>query len=259
MGGSSSKSTSKPVDITPQSFKDLQAPFAGVLSGLLDQYGSSAGSNLLGGYQGPTTTPVSGTETADLAQLQNKTANPLTAGQYVKNINGASTTGAFSANPNDPTLQAAITAAQRSTTEGLNTALGRTLPSQFIQSGQQVQGQGSSAFDRAAALAYGQGASALGDIATNMQYSNTNDAKNREATAIAQVPSIQTSDVNNMISNLNAQALPRLIQDLGVERGMEVYNNNINSILAGLGIAAGTTRPVIANSSSSSSGGVNLK
>lgn len=70
---------------------------------------------------------------------------------------------------------------------------------------------------------------------------------------------IKAQDVNTMIQNLNAQALPRLIQDLGVERGMEVYNNNINSILAGLGIAAGTTRPVIANSSSSSSGGINLK
>lgn len=269
MGGSSSKSSSTPVDMTPQSFKDLQGPFAGVLSNLLGQYNSSMGSSLLQGYQGPTTTPITGTESADLSKL-NATANTatptLTPADYVKQINGASGTGAFSADPNDPTLNGAITAAQRSTVQGLNTALGRTLPSQFVQSGQQVQGNGSSAFDRAAALAYGQGASALGDIATNMQYSNTNDAKNREATAISQVPAvntanagIKTADVNNMISNLNAQALPRQIADLGVERGMEAYNNNINSILAGLGIVSGTTRPVVSSSSNSSSGGVQLK
>lgn len=70
---------------------------------------------------------------------------------------------------------------------------------------------------------------------------------------------IQSQEVDTLIKNLQAQALPRLIQEMGVERGMEAFNNQVNSLLSVLGISAGVTRPVIANESKSSSGGFQLK
>lgn len=342
MGASSSNSSSQPVDKTPQPFQDLQQPFADVLSNLLGSYQNQTKSDsIVGGYQGPTTTPITGNEQSGLNQLQNASQtigtnpsstgsavqdaslsntinaggananataatqmganqnNPLSLADYSSQLQGASQTGAFNADANNPILQAYIQAAQRPTQQALEQTLTRDLPGRFTQAGQFIQPGGSSAFDRAAAIATRGSADALGDIATNLTYKNMSDAQGREATALGQQTGIQADagkqtqaltaqqqdnatknaiaaaqqqtagqtaqsnikaqDVNTMIQNLNAQALPRLIQDLGVERGMEVYNNNINSILAGLGIAAGTTRPVIANSSSSSSGGVNLK
>lgn len=70
---------------------------------------------------------------------------------------------------------------------------------------------------------------------------------------------IQQNEVNTLISSLQAQALPRLIEDLGIERGMEAFNNQVNSLLSVLGITAGVTRPVVGQKSSSSSGSVSLK
>lgn len=346
MSANASRSSSKPVDVTPKSFKDLQQPFANTLRGLLDQYNSSnAGSNLVSGYTGPTAAPISSGEQAGLAQTQGLANNigsgnagnvntqadknvnnaltqagastgniadyanalmganknptsSLTSSNFLADLNGASG-GVFSTDNNNPFLQAAIQAAQRPTLEGLTQTLTRDLPGRFTQAGQFVQPGSSSAFDRAAAIATRGTANALGDIATNMSYSNYNDAAARAAAALGQyttgqqqansqtqqltaeqqqqavsnslaaqnqnnqnattASTVQGQDINNSIANLQAQALPRLIQDLGIERGTEAFNNNINSILAGLGIASGVTRPVVANSSSSSSGGFGLK
>lgn len=341
MGASSSNSSSQPVDVTPQSFKDLQQPLASQVGNVINAANTpQTTSNLVNGYQGPLTTPATANETQTLGQLQNFTnglqtgaqstgntnqdtllasqmanggsaqnansyAQQILAGNtnaqqdptsYLKNLNSASN-GAYSADPNNPVTQAYVAAAQRQTQQALQETLTRSLPSQFANAGQNVAPGTSSAFDRAAAIATRGSADALGDIATNINYNNMNDANNRAATALGQNSSqnaaaglqtqnlgvnaaqqgqqnataaaqqqtagatansnIQAQDVNTMVQNLQSQALPRLIQDLGVDRGMEAFNNNINSILGGLGIAAGVTRPVIGNSSSSSSGSIN--
>lgn len=268
MGGSSSHSTSKPTDVTPQAFKDLQGPFAGVLSNLLGQYNTSMGSNLLSGYQGPTTTPMSSAESIGLGNVNNiaNAPAPTNAAQTTLLNNTMQGTGIAGSNPNDPLLQDYIKAAQRPTQQALDESLTRDLPGRFVMSGQSTQPGGSSAFDRAAAIATRGAGDTMGTIATNIAYQNQQagaqralDASGQTTAANTAASSIKSQDVNTAIANLNAQALPRLIQDLGVERGMETYNNNINSILAGLGIVAGTTRPVISSTSNSSSGGFNLK
>lgn len=342
MGASSSHSSSQPVDMTPQSFKDLQPQFAQQLSNLMTAANNpKTTNNLVNGYQGQLTTPITGNEQQTLNGLQNFTnnmslpnatpsgqqstlasqvgqgganatqyaqsvlganQNPQISGQqYVQNLNNASQSGAFNAaaNANNPITNAYVQAAQRQTQQALQEALTQSLPSQFAAAGQNVAPGTSSAFDRAAAIATRGTANALGDIATNINYNNLNNVQNREAQALSQNSAqnaaaglqtqqlgvnttqnaqqnaqnaaqiqqagatansnIQANDVNTMINNLQAQALPRLINDQGIQNGMTAFNNNINSILAGLGIAAGTTRPVIGNSSSSSSGGINLK
>lgn len=345
MSFGSSKSSSTPVDMTPQAYKNLQQPYANVLQGMLDQFSSNptAQNNLINGYQGPLTTPATANENTTLSQLQQAnnniaaqtgqtgqtttgnsgqdnllaslmqggtgTQNQInTAGQlmaanqnptsqqsstdYLKDLNSASG-GAYSGDPNNPIVKAYVEASQRETQDALNQTLSRQNPSLFTLNGQQTQGMGSSAFTRAQLDAQTTAQKQLGDIATNINYSNLNDANNRAATALGQYTTgqqganlqtqqltsadqqgaatnalnaaqqqtagatansnIQSQDVNSMISNLQAQALPRLIQDLGVERGMEAFNSNINSLLAGLGLSASSTQPTIANSSSSSS------
>jgi hypothetical protein len=364
MGASSSKSSNKPVDMTPEAFKNLQGPFANVLNTMLGQYVPNSTGNIISGYQGPTTTPVGQNEQSLLNQLMTATgSNPGTAntgggveignsgqtvtdpgqtpatgtpttqqgllestmqsggsadevanfvsqlgiggeGQpslqdFMSQLSGASGTGAFGGADSNPFSQAYIDQAQRQTMQNLEETLSRSLPGRFTQAGQMVQPQGSSAFDRAAAIATRGATQEMGDIATRISYQAMADAQAREASALegelgrrgqqglqtqqleagAQQnqldralgaseqqtqqelagSQIQTQEVDNLIKNLQAQALPRLIQDLGVERGMEAFNNNVNSLLAVLGIGAGVTRPVIAQEGSSKSTGFQLK
>lgn len=453
MGGSSSKSSSQPVDMTPGAFQGLQQPLADVLGNLVGQYAPAGTSAIMNGYTGPTTTPATANENSVLSQLMATTANigkpataatqpaagatqaaPTTAqpaigqpqpglpgnpfsmaggqpaaqtqginpakdpavqqligntiaggssagaaantaatlgaanpnaaaslGDYRQQLGDASQTGAFGGAQN-PYLDSYIQSAQRNTQQALEQTLGRTLPGQFAAAGQSTQPGGSSAFDRAAALAYTGGANALGDIATNIGYNAYNSNADREASALTQeqgainqaglqtqqlgstaqqnamdralqAPQLQAGlntaaatnaltgaqqglvgaqtgtekaqtglvnaqtgtqnaqtglvsaqtgqtgaqtgltnaqtaltgsqtnaqDVNTLVNNLQAQALPRLIDDLGVERGMDAFNQRVNSLLSTLGIASGVTRPVVSSSSTSSSGGISLK
>lgn len=303
--------------------------------------------------------------TGQLGIKNNQSLNAFTGANQA-----ASKTGAFGG-PN-PFSDAYIDQAQRRTTQNLEETLSRTLPGRFTQAGHIVQPQGSSAFDRAAAIATRGATQEMGDIATRINYQSLADAQNREAAAmgaeqarggeadarfdaatqaqldraqaipgmeadiagknaqtdytLGQLPGqfadtalklsqtrgqeantgltgaqtgltnaqtgtqyaqtgkvkadttltnaqtstqdaqtdltrgqIGTQEMDAMIKNLQAQALPRLIADMGVERGMETFNNQVNSLLSTLGIAAGVTRPVISQSSESSGGSVGLK
>lgn len=492
MGGSKSSSSSKPVDMTPDAFKALQGPFGEVLGKMIGQYTPGGVEAIMGGYKGPTTSPITANEqnalnainttatnnTGQNRPVTNTLANPTqvvgmggtpttgmpqsgmgprqtggsastapgfqprtgampqspangvsgyqpgafqpapgetdfftqramqdpatakgpsqqskdlmaatgatgsaqgaanfvnatgtgnankgTMADFTAENAAASQTGAFGG-PN-PFSDAYINQAQRRTMENLEETLGRTLPGRFTQAGHIVQPQGSSAFDRAAAIASRGATQEMGDIATRINYQSLADAQNREATAMGQerglrgeadartdlaiqnqldramqIPGMEaqienlgantsqilgslpgqfadtalrlaqtrgqeattgltqaqtgtqnqqtgkiaaetdltkaqtsgqdantdltrsqigTQEMDTMIKNLQAQALPRLIQDMGVERGMEAFNNQVNSLLSGLGIAAGVTRPVIGNESKSSSGSVQLK
>lgn len=351
MGASKSKSSSKPVDMTPQAFKDLQQPFADVLQQFLGGISPQEIENISSGYQGPTSAPIGANENTLLQQLMASTSglgsngainggiptgatgsqgtgapsseanqlltNTINTGSNPQNLqdfisslniggdqqqsladfmdqlNGASNTGAYSGDPNNPLMKAYIEAAQRPTLEALQETLSRTLPGRFTLAGQSTQPQGSSAFDRAAAIATRGTSQSLADIATKISYDSLEAARQRESGAFGEElnrrgqkdlqtqsltsqaqqsqldralaaskqqtdnlvaqSGIKSQEVDTLIKNLQAQALPRLIQEQGIERGMETFQNQVNSLLAAMGIAAGTTRPVIGNSSNSSS------
>lgn len=398
-GGSSS--SSKPVDMTPQAYKNLQSPFAATLANLLgfgtqttttgagvpvgggtstglgsgdfSNKGTTPPPNVgglngmggrektiipptnTGGAQVPTTTTTytanqnsdpnsilngipkyNGPLTADIAPNEQTILdqlmasgdngaldflNKLIGGQAYGNVGQitpqqiAAGIGAINYGQNgstadpygtmqfgqatNPLLDAYTQAQQRSTLEGLTETLTRDLPGRFTTAGQFIQPQGSSAFDRAAALASRGAANAMGDIATNIGYnayqsdralqaSAINDQQNRilqaltgtAGNALTAAQSNQSSDlaaqttnqktemdkvagqqqgvqlqqqqVQSMINNLQAQALPRLIQEYGIERGMDVFNNQMQSLLQVLGITANVTQPTVSSESKSS-------
>lgn len=315
MSMSGSKSSSKPKDMTPEEFKNLQGPFASVIGNLIGQYVPEGTEAIMEGYKGPTTTAPSANETATLNQLQQASgatgapgttapdlsgvtaagADPTAAGQtanqlgqtaaggmgaFTDALRSGTATGAFGGTADNPFLQSYVQSAQRQTQQALEESLGRTLPGRFAMAGHQTQPGGSSAFDRAAAIATRGAADSLGDIATNINYQAYEAAAGREADAVnselqrrgqtansamdravtaGQTQSqIQTQEVDNLVKNLQAQALPRMIEDLGIERGMEAFNQRVNALLSTLGIGAGVTRPVISSESKSSSKGFGL-
>lgn len=228
-----SKSKSDTVDVTVDQYKGLRDAVAG---GLLGLFGGS-GSTTSNPFAGPNAVnpndfvaPIGANEQTLLNRLMN---DPLT--QQRQTLLGQTLSGNFLPGQpgSNPFLQSAIEAAQRPTQQALVQALERSLPGRFTQGGQFIQPQGSSAFDRAAAVATGETARALSDIATNMSFQGYEAERGRQQEAI----SLSQGEVDTTIKNLQAQALPRLIQDMGVERGLEFFNKRMESLISALGIA----------------------
>jgi hypothetical protein len=83
----------------------------------------------------------------------------------------------------NPYLARMIEAAQRPTIQALEETLSRTLPGRFTQAGQFVQPQGSSAFDRAAAIASRGAGDTMGDIAGRLSFDTYEAERAREVAA----------------------------------------------------------------------------
>lgn len=266
------------------------------------------------GYTGNTSAPITGNEQSILDQLMgtlnngntgannalagilNGTGNQVGAGTVTAgSVDPNAVTSSFNANQN-PLLQAYITAAQRGTMDNLAHTLA-TNGSQFTANGQFVQPTGSSAFDRAQALATQSAANAMSDIASQIGYqgynlnqsldqqtqgqnaanilaalqgnqttglsaSNANasndlsasnaNAQNAISAATAQ-GNLSSQEVSSLVQNLQAQALPRLIEQYGLDQGLQMFNNQVNDLMTIMQTGAGVTSPVIANESKSSS------
>jgi hypothetical protein len=192
------------------------------------------GNNVLGGmpqWMGPFTAGMAPGEAGMLQQLwQNQTGNrpqlleDTLAGKFLPGQEGA-----------NPFLEAAITAAQRPTMQNLEETLSRTLPGRFNMAGQTTVPQGSSAFDRHAATAARDAQQTMADIGTQMSFGVHEGERGRQMEAIK----LSQGEVDTMIKNLQAQALPRLIEDLGIERGMAEFQGRISNLLNVLGVMTG--------------------
>jgi hypothetical protein len=223
-GGSKSTqtSTSTPVDTTPEELRGLRQPFVTALSSVLQGEGRPA-------YQGPFVAGITDPERRGLTSVEGSANDPTR-----RNLLTATQGGAF-LDQGNPFLQAAIQAAQRPTLQGLSETLTRDLPGRFTQAGQFTQPKGSSAFDRSAAIATRGAADAMGDIATKMSFQGYEAERGRQQQSIQ----LGQQEVDTMIKNLQAQGLPRLIEDLGIERGLQEFQSRVGSLLQALQIAAG--------------------
>lgn len=198
-------------------------------------------------YTGPLNADITGAETNVLGQLNDATGPNTARSQYLNDeLSGAYLPGGPKANPFTEDL---IKNAQRQTAESLQEGL-RNYAGQFTRAGQLIQddtgGQGgSSAFTRAAAVLGRGAANAMGDIATNIQNNAYNTTRQLQQNASA----LSMEDVKLTMQNLQAQALPRLIKEIGIERGMEVFKNNVAAILETLRTVGGIAMPVVANNS----------
>lgn len=233
-----SDSVSRPVDVTPSQFQELREPLAAVFKGLL----SGGSGNPLAGipsYTGPTTAPVGENEQAFLSLLQNL-GGGVGSGTLKDTVEGK-----FVDPARNPFLDAFIRAAQRPTLQGLEETLTRALPGRFTAAGQFVQPQGSSAFDRAAAIATRGAADAIGDIATRISAGAYEGERGRQQQAIA----LGQSEVDTTIKNLQAQALPRLIQQYGLDVGLQQFRDRLQALLSILGVGATVTKPSVGQES----------
>jgi hypothetical protein len=244
-GGSTTnqQSTSTPSNLNP---------FTSSLGGATNTLGST----LAGGlpqYNGALTAPITDNQTSLLNNLMTQNSQGGSApgtNQYLQNVlSGNFMPGSSSGNP---FLSASITAAQQPTINNLSQTLSRSLPGYFTANGQMLSpnnnGQGgSSAFDTAAALATQSAATTMGNIASTIS-SNAYNTGVQQMTAAA---GLSQQEIQSTISNLNAQALPQMIQNLGISNGLQLYQENLSGVLNLLSTLGGISKPIIGNTTQS--------
>ncbi len=239
-GGSKSSQSSTPVDMTPEEFKALRGPVADALKALF-----GGGLDFAGGSFGGVTDPsrftagLAAGESDLLSRVGSLTGAPSGALSGAQSFLQSQLGGAGLSPESNPFLAATIAAAQRPLIDQFQNIDLPNLISSFTGAGQRVQPGGSSAFDRASAIASSGLAGALGDISTNLSGQNFQAERARQQQAVTQASQLQTADVQNTIAGLQAQALPRLIEQFGIDRGLEEFNRRIETVLQAIQLAQG--------------------
>ncbi len=253
----SSQSTSTPQNYTNPILQGLANPLSSSLSQLIQSLTSTTNNaNANGGVTPVPQAPLTGQEGNLLNTIQGQVGPGTASASWIKNVLGGQyLPGSPGGNPE---LSAAITAAQRPTLDNLTQTLTQALPGRFAAAGQQLQpnspgseGGGSSAFDNAAALAFNSAAHTSTDIASNIA-NNAWNVGTQQQTAAA---GLDQNEVHNTIDALQATALPRLIQQNGINQGLQLFQTQVSNLLDVLKTIGAVQAPTLANTSQSTSQG----
>lgn len=87
----------------------------------------------------------------------------------------------------------------------------------------------------------------IADAALQRQSAAFETDQGRQTQAATAIPGMERSQIENVLTNLQAQALPRLIEEMGIERGIQAFQQQQQSLLAILGLTGQVTSPTIAN------------
>lgn len=258
-----SKSSSKPVDLRDPALATPTNQFASLLLGLLGAEGPQTGqvrgpgtnptatinptpvgtsSGIAGipGFQGQFTAPITGAEQNILAGLQGEGAGR-------QDFLAQTLSGQFLTPGSNPFLQQFSDAANRTTMRQFEEMMTRTLPGRFTQAGQNINPGQSSAFDRAAAIQSEGLANALADTNSRIFAGayESERARQQEAAQISQ------QEVDTTIKNLQAQALPRLIEQFGLDQGLAEFQRQTQMLIQVLSILQGVSAPAMTSESKS--------
>lgn len=118
-------------------------------------------------------------------------------------------------------------------------------PAQVSPSGgiNPATGQGSSAFDKAAALAQTGLEQSMGATAAPIISSYLTNAMGQQTQGATQAEQLSSTEINNLVQTLQAEALPRLIEQYGMDQGLQEFNNRVNVMLQALGLGVQTSQP----------------
>lgn len=261
-GGSETdaSSSSTQTNYTDPSLSKLAPDLATTLKGMLTSFGPQiANSGNPTANATPTTQAgMSGNESNLINTIQGQVGPGTASAGYIKDtLGGKYLPGQPGGNP---FLQAAITAAQRPTLDNLSETLSRTLPGRFTANGQLIQANtgdqgGSSAFDRAAGVATRGASQSIADIASKM----SSDAYTTERGNQNVAAQLDQGQVDNTIKALQASALPRLIQQNGLDQGLALFQQQTSTLLDLLKTLGAVQAPTLAANSVSTSRGTSEK
>lgn len=241
-GGSEQKQSSRPSeDLQAPEFAALRGPIADIFRGLF----SGGTADPMAGipqFQGPLSASLGAGEQQLLDFLS---ARP---GGVGSDVLAQTAQGAFlpQAGQVDPFTQGAIDAAIAPFQRQQEEFLRRQLPSAFTQAGQVLGPGGSSAASRFGMIGSADIAQRAAEVAGTLAFGQREAERGRQQEAIQ----LGQQEVQTAVQNLQAQALPRLIQELGIERGLAEFQQRTTALLQALSVATGGTAPIIGTVSS---------
>ena len=266
---SGSQATNTPVSMTPPAYAALQSPIAGQLLSLFGGgpvYGGVNSAGLPMSSAPQATTPntfsaaMSPQESTLLSTIMGNGGQVNPALTSAQNFVTNATSPGFLSPATNPALAAAISGAVNPMVSAFQNVTMPNLASQFVANGQVLNGpaqvgnnpasgQGSSAFDKAAAIAGTGLTQGIGQVTGQLE----SQAMAEQPQAAAQAPGVSSAELNNLMSTLQAEALPRLIQQYGMDQGLQQFNNRVNVMLQALGVGANISGPDVAQQAQSSS------
>lgn len=246
-GGSNTQTQSTS---TPSNFN----PFTTSLGGSVN----TLGNNLAGGlpqYNGNLAASLSPGANSILSSLMGMNSSGGSAGNTNSTLANLIGGGNLPGQPNtNPAISQAITAAQLPTMENLTQTLTKDLPGYFTANGQMIASPGggnggSSAFDSAAALATQSASNAMAQIAGNITGTALTSGEQQQTAALQ----LSQQEIQSSVSNLQAQALPQMIAQQGIQNGLQLFQENLQGMLQVLQTLGGIAQPVLGNTQQSTS------
>ena len=250
---SGSTSSSKGKDLTPGEFGELRSGVRRTLQGSLkDRLGGG-----LQGFRpgqvntGNFTTQLTGAQREGIDQVQ-ALADPNNSRQQLQTLQGIAGGNQLDLQ-NDPVFNANLDVLGRRVLgafdpqEEANKAL-------FARAGQQLPS--SSAFAQSQSRISESKQQALTDLAAQFGGQQLQSNRDRQLQAGQQLQALEQSRLERAQAALETQDLPRLIEDLGLERAREEFGRRQAAIREQISLAAAVSSPTIGTRSKSSSGGV---
>ncbi len=256
MGGTTQRSEAESKDLTPGEFRELRGPLADLFRQLLPKISGAFD------FQSPATTgnldafrtPISQGELAGIDQITGQAAgSPNEA--LASDLLAQTLRGDFTTPGTNPALADVI----RFTTQNINEQFNRQdleSRSLFARAGQRLPE--SSPFAQAQAQSNVGRLDAIGEQTANILFGNFEAERGRQVQAVEQSRANAQFTLQRSLQSLEANALPRLIDDLGIERGLQEFQGRLAALTQALGIGAGLASPTIAQDSQgkTKSGGV---
>ena len=225
-GFSKSKQSSKPVDITPPQYQNLRQHVGNTLQDFMQSGGPS--------YQGPFVAPITNEELASLDRVKLLSQGRSNLSSLGRGETERTLRGDYLDPASNPFLRSTVDAAIRPISQAREEANLADRAS-FARAGQRLSQ--SSPFARAYNIGERGYADAIGDVSTKIYGANYDAERNRQVGAVAQADALDSAELTRTLEGLKAAALPRLIADLGIERGMAEFTRRAQMILDAAGIA----------------------
>lgn len=235
-------------DITPQQFTDLRGPLRDLFLG-----------TVFPGFEGALTfdspaltpggldrfrAPLSGQELTNIDRLQGQAEGLSPNEQASQDLLGRRLRGDFfDPQQNDP-LRNVI----RFQTEEINRSFDEQALEQrslFARAGQALPE--SSPFAQASADLSGARLGAIGQAASNVLFGAQQSERDRQVQAIEQVRANSRGVFERSQASLQASALPRLVNQLGIEGGLQEFNARLAAFSNALGLGTQVAQPTVAN------------
>ena len=221
-------------DYTPSEYVRLRGITESTLRDIIESGGGER-------YSGPFVAPLTPTEEEQLLllnELQLPSDNLLAAEGLIGDVIG----GDYLTPDSNPFLRSYVSAAQEQVREAYD-ADNEARRAMFARAGHRLPE--SSPFAMAQVEASGEFAEALSDIATQV-YSGAYDAeRERQGQYIELQQSLDAQRWQIAVQNLEAQALPRMIDQMGIDRALEEFYRRQELLAQALGIAGQLSAPTL--------------